>query len=143
MKTSESVGVEVLRQALVSLARDGGKRKGPAEAEGTVAGAGVIGKRQLRPEARTARAWWRMGTVIEPVPVTGLAANFSPMPRIAPPPFGRVIDGAVTPNFSAVGHTALITALVGPRFCRSPPPLPKNNSPKLTLNNHFGSMHTA
>jgi hypothetical protein len=35
-----------------------------------------------------------MGTVIEPVPVTGLAANFSPMPRIAPPPLGKEIDGA-------------------------------------------------
>jgi hypothetical protein len=35
-----------------------------------------------------------MGTDIEPVPVTGLAANFSPMPRTAPPPFGSEIDGA-------------------------------------------------
>ena len=34
-----------------------------------------------------------MGTVIEPVPVTGLAANFSPIPRIAPPPLGRFIAG--------------------------------------------------
>jgi hypothetical protein len=33
------------------------------------------------------------GTVMEPVPVTGLAANFSPMPRIAPPPLGSMIDG--------------------------------------------------
>src|SRR5206468_1533511 len=37
-----------------------------------------------------------IGTVIEPVPVTGLAANFSPIPRIAPPPLGREIDGAET-----------------------------------------------
>src|SRR5512147_2282019 len=37
-----------------------------------------------------------MGTVIEPVPVTGLAANFSPIPRIAPPPLGREIDAAET-----------------------------------------------
>ena len=35
-----------------------------------------------------------MGTVIEPVPVTGLAANFSPMPRMAPPPLGRDMVGA-------------------------------------------------
>src|SRR6059058_4812446 len=35
-----------------------------------------------------------MGTVMEPVPVTGLAANFSPTPRIAPPPFGRAIAGS-------------------------------------------------
>jgi hypothetical protein len=26
--------------------------------------------------------------------VTGLAANFSPMPRIAPPPLGREMAGA-------------------------------------------------
>jgi hypothetical protein len=37
-----------------------------------------------------------MGTVIEPVPVTGFAANFSPIPRIAPPPLGRVIAGGAT-----------------------------------------------
>ena len=30
---------------------------------------------------------------MEPVLVTGLAANFSPMPRMAPPPFGSAIDG--------------------------------------------------
>src|SRR6266849_6102102 len=34
-----------------------------------------------------------IGTVREPVPVTGFAANFSPIPRIAPPPFGREIGG--------------------------------------------------
>jgi hypothetical protein len=36
----------------------------------------------------------RIGTDIEPVPVTGLAANFSPIPRIAPPPLGSEIEGA-------------------------------------------------
>jgi hypothetical protein len=35
-----------------------------------------------------------MGTVIVPDPVTGFVANFSPMPRIAPPPLGREIEGA-------------------------------------------------
>src|SRR6266480_7027838 len=35
-----------------------------------------------------------IGTVMEPVPVTGLAANFSPMPRIAPPPLGKEIVGS-------------------------------------------------
>jgi hypothetical protein len=30
---------------------------------------------------------------MEPVPVTGLAPNFSPIPRIAPPPFGVDIAG--------------------------------------------------
>jgi len=36
-----------------------------------------------------------MGTDIEPVPVTGFAANFSPMPRMAPPPFGSEIAGGL------------------------------------------------
>lgn len=35
------------------------------------------------------------GIVNDPVPVTGLAENFSPMPRIAPPPFGNAIAGGV------------------------------------------------
>ena len=30
-----------------------------------------------------------IGTDIEPVPLTGFAANFSPIPRIAPPPLGK------------------------------------------------------
>src|SRR5215213_8343566 len=34
-----------------------------------------------------------IGTDKEPVPVTGLAANFSPIPLIAPPPFGNEIVG--------------------------------------------------
>ena len=33
------------------------------------------------------------GTVSDPVPVTGLALNFSPMPRMAPPPLGSAMDG--------------------------------------------------
>src|SRR6266702_5962875 len=41
-----------------------------------------------------------MGTVMEPVPVTGLAANFSPMPRMAPPPFGSERGGAEKLLFS-------------------------------------------
>ena len=36
-----------------------------------------------------------MGTLKEPVPVTGLAENFSPIPLIAPPPFGSDIEGGV------------------------------------------------
>ena len=35
---------------------------------------------------------------MEPVPVTGLAANFSPIPLIAPPPFGTLSWGAEVPN---------------------------------------------
>jgi hypothetical protein len=36
-----------------------------------------------------------MGTVSEPVPVNKFAANFSPIPRSAPPPFGNASCGAV------------------------------------------------
>jgi len=39
-----------------------------------------------------------IGTVSEPLPVTGLAPNFSPMPRMAPPPFGSVTFGATIPK---------------------------------------------
>ncbi len=34
-----------------------------------------------------------IGTVSEPVPVAGLTANFSPMPRMAPPALGRDREG--------------------------------------------------
>src|SRR2546423_8965468 len=36
-----------------------------------------------------------MGTVREPEPVLRLTLNFSPMPLIAPPPFGREIGAVV------------------------------------------------
>jgi hypothetical protein len=35
-----------------------------------------------------------MGTDIDAVPVAGFAVNFSPIPRIAPPDFGRDRPGA-------------------------------------------------
>jgi hypothetical protein len=38
----------------------------------------------------------RNGTVSEPDPVAGLAANFSSTPRSAPPPFGKLIAGTAT-----------------------------------------------
>src|SRR5215217_5679688 len=34
-----------------------------------------------------------MGTLSEPVPVTGLAENFSPIPLMAPPPLGSDMAG--------------------------------------------------
>jgi hypothetical protein len=40
-----------------------------------------------------------IGIVIDPVPVTALAENFSPMPRIAPPPFGNATAGATNALF--------------------------------------------
>src|SRR5690349_14776734 len=48
-----------------------------------------------------------MGTLNEPVPVAGLAANFSPMPRIAPPPLGRDNEGALTRLEPAPASSAL------------------------------------
>jgi hypothetical protein len=45
--------------------------------------------------------------------VTELAANFSPIPRIAPPPFGNEICGAaVAADFSLAGAVS-IGALFG------------------------------
>ena len=57
-----------------------------------------------------------MGTVIDPVPVTGLAANFSPIPRIAPPPLGKEIEGTDHGVFSFVASFsfAAFGSLVGP-----------------------------
>jgi hypothetical protein len=44
-----------------------------------------------------------MGTLSVPVPVTGLAVNFSPMPRTAPPPVGRFNAGGEMKNESCFG----------------------------------------
>jgi len=41
-----------------------------------------------------------MGTLRDPVPVTGFAANFSPMPLIAPLPLGNARDGTDVLLFS-------------------------------------------
>src|SRR5437867_1444608 len=48
-----------------------------------------------------------IGTPIEPVPVTGLAPNFSPIPRIAPPPFGREMVGVPAWRWFSAGVLAL------------------------------------
>ena len=56
MKTSDSSASSILRQAFVGLARDRGEREAPAEAERPVAGAGVVGERELRAEAGAAGA---------------------------------------------------------------------------------------
>src|SRR5271165_5378587 len=42
----------------------------------------------------------QMGTVEEPAPETGLALNFSPIPRMAPPPLGNEIWGKPGPDAS-------------------------------------------
>jgi hypothetical protein len=46
-----------------------------------------------------------IGRVSDPVPVTGLAANFSPMPRIAPPPCGSDSVGDDTTSRLVVPDT--------------------------------------
>ena len=43
----------------------------------------------------------RTGTVTDPVPMTGLARNFTPIPRIAPPPLGSEMLGAAKPALAA------------------------------------------
>src|SRR6266516_3804521 len=63
-----------------------------------------------------------IGTDIEPVPVTGLAANFSPMPLIAPPPLGSVIVGAcgiAEPLAVAPFTSARLAALERPGWLES------------------------
>src|SRR5688500_82368 len=57
-----------------------------------------------------------MGTDIEPVPVTGLAVNFSPMPRMAPPPLGKVIAGSGDLCPSSCPPAALSSAMPPPLF---------------------------
>ena len=54
------------------------------------------------------------GTDNDPVPVRGLAENFSPMPRIAPPPFGSEIAGgvAVDPFAGAFDAASAVDAVV-------------------------------
>jgi hypothetical protein len=65
----------------------------PAQTKGTIAGSRIVGQGQLK-----------MGTVIDPVPVTGFAENFSPIPRIAPPPFGKERVGACTTPALAISE---------------------------------------
>ena len=43
--------------------------------------------------------------LIDPVPVTALAVNCSPIPRLAPPPFGNEMDGAW--NISDLGEVLI------------------------------------
>src|SRR5580700_8539401 len=73
---NENVGfprIIVLRQAFIGFAGYGWQPDRPAETERTVPRAGVIRKREL---------WSEFG------------ANFSPIPRIAPPPLGRLNEGS-------------------------------------------------
>src|SRR5437588_7148875 len=49
---------------------------------------------------------------MDPVPVTGLAANFSPMPRMAPPPLGRDIEGGEPGAFPVGAFVSLSESCV-------------------------------
>src|ERR1700730_10852640 len=48
---------------------------------------------------------------MEPVPLAGLAANFSPMPRMAPPPLGNEICGAVNGAVSGLAPLRSVRAM--------------------------------
>src|SRR5262245_43721157 len=61
-----------------------------------------------------------MGIVIDPAPVTGLAANFSPRPRIAPPPLGSDSEGGLIRNESAGAAPSLPAAPTSGPASRAP-----------------------
>ncbi len=65
---------------------------------------------------------------MEPVPVTGFAANFSPIPRIAPPPLGRLMLGGWIrwlPAWLVLPVPAV--ALPEPAACQAPDGSPPEN----------------
>jgi hypothetical protein len=99
MKTSDSLAswycgkrLSVLR-AIAGTESDQPKTKGP----------------WTEPKSEASESWGKLerpglvaiGTDTEAVPVTGLAANFSLMPRIAPPPLGSEAVGAETAKLLA------------------------------------------
>src|SRR5947207_826691 len=49
------------------------------------------------------------GTVRVPVPVAAFAANFSPIPRMAPPPLGRPVSGGRNGFTVSGGPTASVS----------------------------------
>jgi hypothetical protein len=77
-----------------------------------------------------------MGTLIDPVPVTGLAPNLSPMPRIASAPLGSEIAGAEKTDFSVLllsscGVCGVIFSLHLISFFQTPTRLANKNGTKL------------
>jgi hypothetical protein len=69
-----------------------------------------------------------MGTLTEPVPVTGFAANFSPIPRIAPPPLGRLSCGGLKGERSDGAGFSLVVDRVCSTVPRSAPILGPTDS---------------
>ena len=80
------LGVPIPGQPLVRLAGDRGKREAPAEAERAVAGAGVVGERELRTEAGAPRRV-SIGTLIEPCRSRGSPRTSPPSPGSRPRPW--------------------------------------------------------
>src|SRR6476469_4337199 len=58
----------------------------------------------------------KIGILTDAVPVTGFAPNFSPIPRIAPPPFGRDIAGKLDWPLDGVLVLALVAAGISSLF---------------------------
>ena len=106
MKTSDFVAIPVSRQSLVGLrVMDGCGRLQPTP-KGPLPVPESYDKESCGPNPDRP-GLMAIGRVIEPVPVTGLAANFSPIPRIAPPPLGSEICGAVNGEASALPFLSL------------------------------------
>jgi len=57
-----------------------------------------------------------MGTLVEPLPVTGYAANFLPIPRMAPPLLGRAQGGYsdLTAESSGLGISVDVVCKANP-----------------------------
>ena len=53
-----------------------------------------------------------MGTETDPDPVAVLTLNFSPMPRMAPPPLGRWIAGSGPGSLFSMGDAGAVEAEV-------------------------------
>jgi len=66
----------------------------------------VVGQRGSGP--KLFQPEFAIGTDIEAVPATGLAKNFSPMPQMAPPPFGSEIAGGAVWNRSREEESAFV-----------------------------------
>lgn len=62
-----------------------------------------------------------IGTLNVIAPVAGFAANVSPVPRSAPPPFGNAMAGTVLPRLSLTTRTQVRGTRI--RLQSSPPPI--------------------
>ena len=112
--------VVVLRNPLVGLTSDRWERKVPPEAKGLVPAPESYAREGCGPNPERPGLAWR-GTASEPVPVTGLAANFSPIPRIAPPPLGSERVGLWRPGAAPGELRRPASPREVSRSCRSAP----------------------